>query len=213
MSLSLANEKRFDNLAKEWDMKPARIKSAMIFVDKIFEVVETKQPNNNIDNFNVLDYGSGSGLVSFGMANKVNSILGLDNSNAMVEVYNNKATNIGMKNINAKKHDINNEELDKDLFDIAVTNMTMHHISDIKMFINKLSSSLKDDGMLFIADLISEDGRFHNDNTGVEHFGFEIDHVMDSFKQNGLKDINIEILHTIDKEHNSYDVFIAYGKK
>ena len=152
-------------------------------------------------------------MISFGFADKVNSILGLDNSEAMVEVYNDKAKTINFNNIRSSLHDINKEELPQENFDLVVTNMTMNHIKDTAEFVKKLSSSLKDEGYLFIADLKLEDGTFHSDNTGVEHFGFETDSLVSIFKEAGLKDIQCELLHTIDKEHNSFDIFIIKGKK
>ncbi|MEA3353723.1 MAG: class I SAM-dependent methyltransferase [Campylobacterota bacterium] len=202
------NAKRFNKLAQEWDSKPARIEGAMTFVDKILEDIDT-----DIKSFNILDYGSGSGLVSFGFANKAYKITGLDNSEEMVKVYNNKAFTIGLDNILSRKHDINKEELEENIYDLVVTNMTMHHINDIDIFIKKLSSSLKNDGYIYIADLISEDGTFHSDNTGVEHFGFDMEVVKNTFLNSGLKDVSIEILHTIDKPHKSFDIFIVRGRK
>lgn len=202
------SQERFDTLAKAWDSKPERVAGAMTFVDKILESLPT-----DIKNFDILDYGCGSGLVSFGFANKVNSIKGLDNSTGMVEVYNDKANKIGLDNISGKFHDINKEVLDENSFDLVVTNMTMHHIKDTQMFISKLASSLKSSGKLFIADLVSEDGKFHSDNEGVEHFGFSMEEIKQLFVKCGLEDVSIEVLHTINKPHNDYDVFIVQGQK
>jgi 2-polyprenyl-3-methyl-5-hydroxy-6-metoxy-1,4-benzoquinol methylase len=205
---SILNKERFNALAEKWDSKPARVEGAMIFVDRILEHI-----NKDIKSFDILDYGCGSGLVSFGFADKVNSILGLDNSESMVEVYNNKAQMINLDNVQSKLHDINKEELPSEKFDLVATNMTMHHIKDIKMFVEKLSSSLRKDGHLFIADLFSEDGKFHSDNTGVEHFGFDTGHLISIFEEAGLKNISCEVLNNIEKPHNSYEVFIIKGMK
>ena len=199
---------RFNALAREWDAKPQRVEGAMVFVDKI----KNSLPND-ISHCSLLDYGCGSGLVSFGFANDVKEILGLDNSIGMVEVYNEKAKQIGFKNINAKLHDIDKESLDENCFDIIATNMTMHHITDTYEFINKLSTSLKENGKLFIADLYSEDGTFHSDNTGVVHFGFEKESIIDAFKKAGLKNIHLETLQTISKPHCDFDVFFVVGEK
>ena len=199
---------RFNTLAREWDAKPQRVEGAITFVDKIKECLP-----NDISSCSLLDYGSGSGLVSFGFANDVKEILGLDNSTGMVEVYNEKASKIGFKNIEAKLHDIDKESLDENRFDIITTNMTMHHITDIYDFINNLSSSLKECGKLFIADLYSEDGTFHSDNTGVIHFGFEKEKVIDAFEKAGLKNIQFETLQTISKPHRDFDVFFIVGEK
>lgn len=212
MSVKMENKEkqisRFDKLAKQWDSKPARVEGAMKFVDKICESI-----NSDISKFDVLDYGSGSGLVSFGFSDQVNSILGLDNSEGMIEVYNEKVKNIGLSNIKGEVHDINNESLKSDSFDLVATNMTMHHIKDTKMFIEKLSDSLKEDGYLFIADLVTEDGTFHSDNDGVEHFGFEVESIIEKYKECGLKNVSCETLTRIDKEINSYDVFVVWGQK
>lgn len=205
---SLLNKERFNSLAKQWDTKPQRVEGAMVFVDKIIESI-----NKDIKDFDLLDYGCGSGLVSFGFANKARSILGLDNSEEMVKVYNQKAKNINLDNIQSKLHDINKEDLPQEKFDLIATNMTMHHIKDIKMFVEKLACSLKKGGYLFIADLVTEDGNFHSDNTGVEHFGFDTNNVVAVFEEAGLCNISCEILSTIDKPHKSYDVFIVKGCK
>jgi 2-polyprenyl-3-methyl-5-hydroxy-6-metoxy-1,4-benzoquinol methylase len=199
---------RFDKLAQLWDSKPERVQGAITFVDKIKEHLP-----NNIENFDVLDYGCGTGLVSFGFSNKVKSILGLDNSSSMIDVYNEKANKVGMLNIAAEFHDINEQKLQESKFDLIVTNMTMHHIKDTNKFIQKLTSSLKVNGYLCIADLKTEDGTFHSDNTGVEHFGFNTSSVMQYFKNQDLKNITCDILENINKPKNSYEVFYIIGQK
>lgn len=201
-------ENRFNNLAKIWDTKPQRVEGAMIFVDKIKENLET-----NLENMKLLDYGCGSGLVSFGFSNDVSTIVGLDNSQGMVDVYNEKSKTIGLSNIEAMLHNIDHEDLEENSFDIIVTNMTMHHIKNVNDFVSKLAKSLKKDGKLFIADLYKEDGTFHSDNTGVVHFGFELDDVKNSFEKANLDNIEISKLQTIDKPTKSYDVFFAVGTK
>ncbi len=199
---------RFDDLAKAWDSKPERVAGAMVFVDKVKEHLKC-----DIKNFKVLDYGCGSGLVSFGFANDVSQVEGLDYSQGMIEVYNEKAKRIGIDNIFGNIHDINKEDLDENQYDLVVTNMTMHHINNIEDFVLKLANSLKSCGQLFIADLYKEDGTFHSDNTDVVHFGFSEEEIYQAFFKAGLLNITIEKLHSIDKPTTSYDVFIAVGTK
>lgn len=199
---------RFNQIAKQWDAKPQRVEGAMTFVNKIKECLD-----RDLSSSSLLDYGCGSGLVSFGFANDVQSILGLDNSSGMVAVYNEKSKKIGFKNIKAELHDIDKESLEENSFDIVVTNMTMHHIQDYKHFIKTLANSLKENGQLFIADLFSEDGTFHSDNTGVIHFGFEKEKLLKAFKEANLKDIHMEPLQTISKPHQNFEVFFITGRK
>jgi len=199
---------RFEKLATTWDSKPQRVKGAMSFANKVKEFLP-----KDISNFKILDYGCGTGLVSFCFSNDVKSIDGLDNSKSMIEVYNEKSNKIGMKNIQGFVHNINEQDLEKDKYDLIVTNMTMHHIKDPKDFITKLSASLKPNGYLAIADLKTEDGKFHSDNTGVEHFGFDFNKIEQYFKDNNLKNIKCDLFETINKPHNTYEVYYIIGQK
>jgi len=199
---------RFEILASSWDSKPQRVKGAMSFANKVKEFLPS-----DISNFDVLDYGCGTGLVSFCFSHDVKSIDGLDNSKSMIEVYNKKSSKIGMSNINGFVHNINEENLPKEKYDLIVTNMTMHHIKNTKDFISKLVYSLKPNGFLAIADLRTEDGNFHSDNTGVEHFGFEFDKIEEYYKNNNLKNIKCGLFETINKPNNTYEVYYIIGQK
>ncbi|MEA3553008.1 MAG: class I SAM-dependent methyltransferase [Campylobacterota bacterium] len=198
---------RFDTLAQQWDSKPQRVESAMKFVDYIKSNI-----NRDIASFNILDYGSGSGLVSFGFAEDVSSITGLDYSIGMVDRYNQKAKILEFNHLNAKQHNINEEDLEHNQYDLVVTNMTMHHIKDISNFIKILKNSLTKGGSLYISDLITEDGKFHSKgNDGVEHLGFDEETLYEEFIKYGFKNIEFKILQTIKKEQGNYPIFVISG--
>jgi len=199
---------RFEILAKSWDSKPQRVKGAMSFASKVKELLP-----EDISAFHTLDYGCGTGLVSFCFSHDVKSIDGLDNSTSMVEVYNQKAKKIGLSNINGFVHNINEQDLQNQKYDLIVTNMTMHHIKNTQDFISKLSKALKPNGYLAIADLKTEDGNFHSDNTGVEHFGFDFNDIEQYYKNNNLKNINCNLFEKIDKPNNTYEVYYIIGQK
>ena len=199
---------RFDKLAKQWDSKPMRVENALLFIQKIKENIK-----KNINDLTIIDYGCGSGLVSFGFADDAKEIYGYDNSRGMIEVYNQKAKKLGFSNIYGVIHNIEKEDIEKDMYDIAVSNMTMHHIDSMENFIIKLVNGIKKGGYLFIADLCKEDGSFHSDNKDVKHFGFELNDVKKAFEKAGLKNINISILNSIKKTTGDYDIFFAMGIK
>ena len=75
---------RFDEASKTWDLRPASIALANACVKNINEVIKLK------DDAKILEYGCGTGLVSFGLSNDTNNVLGMDNSNGMVEQFNKK---------------------------------------------------------------------------------------------------------------------------
>ena len=201
-------QNRFEILATSWDSKPQRVKGAMSFASKVKEFLPS-----DISSFDILDYGCGTGLVSFCFSDDVKSIEGLDNSKSMIEVYNEKSSKIGLSNINGFVHNINEENLQKEKYDLIVTNMTMHHIKNTSDFISKLTKSLKPNGYLAIADLKTEDGKFHSDNTGVEHFGFDFLKIEQYYKNNNLKNIKCDLFETINKPNNIYKVYYIIGQK
>jgi 2-polyprenyl-3-methyl-5-hydroxy-6-metoxy-1,4-benzoquinol methylase len=199
---------RFDRLAQEWDTKPQRVEGAMIFADEI-----KKHLKSDINDFEIADYGSGSGLVAFCFAKDVKSIKGFDNSVGMVDRFNEKAKNIGYTHLEAITHNIETQDISNHQLDMVVSNMTMHHIKSPKEFISKLYDGVKEGGFVAIADLEIEDGRFHSDNDGVKHFGFEPTQIEKIFQEVGFKNIKLNRLTTISKPHNEYHVFFIMGQK
>jgi 2-polyprenyl-3-methyl-5-hydroxy-6-metoxy-1,4-benzoquinol methylase len=57
-------------------------------------------------------------------------------------------------------------------FDLIISSMALHHVSDTAALLGTFFRLLDTGGMIALADLDAEEGDFHSDNTGVEHFGF-----------------------------------------
>ena len=196
---------RFDKLAAEWDLNPQRVKSAKNTTTKIKELID-------IGDKNILDYGSGSGLVAFDLFEEARSIVAMDNSVGMLEEIENKIKKSDIDNITTLIHDINHEEIEKGKFDIFVSAMTMHHIKDTKLFLQKAKDGLKKGGYIAISDLESEDGSFHSQgNEGVEHFGFDIKHIRETLESIGMEVVFLEIIETISKERD-FNIFLVIAK-
>ncbi|MEW6551826.1 MAG: class I SAM-dependent methyltransferase [Arcobacteraceae bacterium] len=196
---------KFDVLASTWDQKSTRVEIAQAFVKTVKEKIA------NIKEFDLLDYGCGTGLISFGFVEDVKSITGMDFSEGMLEVYNQKIEEYDLNNVKCEKHNINDNHLPQDSFDLIVTSMTLHHIKDTADFISKANLALKPNGYLAISDLDKEDGSFHDrGNEGVEHFGFDKEQLSMILKQNGFEIIFYENVY-IAKEY--YPIFCAIAQK
>jgi hypothetical protein len=72
---------------------------------------------------------------------------------------------------------------------------------------------LKSGGFIAIADLDSEDGSFHSDDTGVYHHGFDRDILKNIAKEAGFRDIQFETVSTIRKPHRDFTVFLMVARK
>lgn len=197
---------KFDLAALTWDEKPARVKIAKSVADGIKEDIPIRE------GFKLLDFGCGTGLVSFFLADSVEQIVGLDSSQGMVDMFNKKAKENGINAV-AYKVDIFNQDFTENNFDIIISSMTFHHIKRPVDILKKLSKHLKKGGYIAVADLVKEDGTFHDDNEGVEHFGFEIEEFESFLKEAGFKDIKSKIIYKIKKENREreYPVFLIRG--
>ena len=122
---------RFDEAAKTWDTKPSSLAMAKACVENINKIIKLK------DNAKILDYGCGTGLVAFNLSNETNEVIGMDNSSGMVEQFNKKANELNYSNIKALKHDIDEEDLKENEFDLIITSMSLHHIKNANIFIKK----------------------------------------------------------------------------
>ena len=199
---------RFDNVAQDWESKASRVLIAKSSVDNIIETISLKP------DFKILDYGCGTGLIGFGLSNETNTVIGMDYSIGMIEKFNSKAKELGFTNISAIQHNINEQKLPQNEFDLIAISMTLHHIKDTEMFIKKAKSALKNGGYLCINDLVKEDGTFHDEhkNEGVEHFGYDKDELCNLIKNNGSEIIEYKIVYTDHRNNKDYPIFQIIAK-
>lgn len=200
---------RFDERAKDWDKKQTTLDKSDACINHLKEKIDF----SNIKN--ILDYGCGTGLIAFNLVEKNNEVLGLDNSYGMIEEFNKKVKEKNLSNIKAKKHNILEEDLPKNSFDLIVISMSLHHIEDINMFLKKSFEALKNGGYICINDLDKEDGSFHakHNNEGVYHFGFSKDELVETAKKIGFSDSSFDIVYIFERENGNFPIFNFIAKK
>jgi ubiquinone/menaquinone biosynthesis C-methylase UbiE len=196
----------FKHKSKSWDQKSKRVLNAKAIASVITSNIELNQ------DMHIVDIGSGTGLLSFFLSEKVGHITGVDNSRSMLEVFRSKQDEFLCKT-DLIETDI--ESLDKNLqFDGVVSSMTIHHVQDIEGLFYNLFDITKSGGFIALADLRSEDGSFHSDNEGVFHFGFDTKVLEKIAYRAGFKDIQIYNAGKIKKPHREFEIFslIAYKR-
>lgn len=105
------------------------------------------------DNLKILDLCTGTGDIAILLAKKYKNshILGLDFSEKMLEIADDKSKNL--HNIEFKKVNINNLPFEENSFDICFISFGLRNLPDINLAINNLEKILKPDGTLSILDL------------------------------------------------------------
>lgn len=195
----------FSEKAKDYDNEKSRTKNVSDIAQTILNEISFAKE------MSIMDFGSGTGLLLSEIAPYVGEITAVDISPAMTEVLHSKMEEIKCP-IQIVQMDLTKGSLDKK-FDAIISSMTIHHIEDVLSLFQKFHSLLKEDGIIAIADLDSEDGSFHTEDTGVFHNGFDREEFIQMAKNAGFKDIKIQTASTIAKPNNNYSVFLITAKK
>lgn len=183
----------FDKEAQSWDANPLRRELGETLGKAIAAAVPWKLTDT------VLDYGAGTGLVSLAVSQRVSRVLAADSSRGMLEVLAAKAKAAGIANLETVLLDLENPDATAPKVDAIVSSMTLHHVRDIPRLAGIFLSMLGPGGHIALADLSSEAGDFHADNTGVHHFGFDADGLRATFTAAGFAEARTTIAYTARK--------------
>jgi ubiquinone/menaquinone biosynthesis C-methylase UbiE len=202
----------FDDEAKDWDNDPKKTERAIVFAKEIIDYIK---PDKTLD---ALEFGCGTGLLSFQLKDYFKTITLADNSEGMIKVLVDKIVKEGVDNFKP----LHIESLESDLkineYDVIYTLMTLHHIPDVNNIVNVFNSILKSGGYLCIADLVKEDGSFHSDHDTFDgHNGFDRNELKDILSNNDFNveyyNICFEIVKEFDAKIKKYPLFLMICKK
>ncbi|MDP2267270.1 MAG: class I SAM-dependent methyltransferase [Thiobacillus sp.] len=200
----------FDARARQWDDNP-------VFQDrglKIANAVRKAVPLHR--DMNALDYGCGTGLLSFPLKDELATILLADSSSGMLEVVAEKIAAQGVTNMMPMKLDLLTDPAPTQKFDLIVTAMTLHHVPDTDHILRVFHDLLNPGGYLCIADLDQEDGSFHGPEVDVYH-GFDQADLGRRTTLAGFADVQFQTVFTITKERETgtqdYPVFLMTAQR
>jgi tRNA (cmo5U34)-methyltransferase len=201
---------KFDESANDWDKNNVHTERSKVIAVKLKEKMDFKP------GMKVMEFGAGTGLLSFFLRDSFASITLVDSSREMIRVCNEKISQGKATNMNAVQIDLEHEDFNEK-FNLIYSQMVFHHIGDVGKMIHKFSGMLEENGKIAIADLFTEDGTFHSDGfTG--HHGFDPEELSYLIHSAGFTDIHFEtcfIQEKIDSEgkRKEYPVFLITARK
>jgi ubiquinone/menaquinone biosynthesis C-methylase UbiE len=201
----------FDNYAKTWDTDK-RIDRARVIANEISNSILINE------NYSAMEFGCGTGLVSFNLYEKFKNIALIDSSKGMIEILHSKIEKCKVTNMVTYNLDITNKTSLDMKFDVIYTSMVLHHINDTKAIIKRFYELLNKDGYLCIVDLDEEDGSFHKNYPEFDgHNGFNQDDLKNTLSDCGFKDIEAKTFYydekIIESEEVKYSLFLMKGRK
>jgi ubiquinone/menaquinone biosynthesis C-methylase UbiE len=200
----------FDSKARQWDDNPVFQERGLKIADAIRKTVPLHRQ------MNALDYGCGTGLLSFPLKDELGAILMADSSGGMLEVVNEKITAQGITNMTTLQLDLMVDPHPGQRFDLIMTAMTLHHVPDTDHILRVFHDLLLPGGTLCIADLDQEDGSFHGPEIDVHH-GFDQADLSRRAAQAGFAEMQFQTVFSIAKTHESgtrdYPVFLMTARR
>ena len=189
----------FDEKAKTWDQNPVNRERSEAIAKKILQKIDLNP------GMVAMEYGAGTGILSFMLKDIVKEITLMDSSLEMVKVMEEKIHSSGVSHLKPLYFDLETHDYTEQTFDMIITQMVLHHVKDINAIIRKFYELLDDGGHLVIADLYTEDGSFHGE--GFEgHLGFDPDRLGNQIKQAGFKNIAHEPCFIMKKQTEKHGV-------
>jgi 2-polyprenyl-3-methyl-5-hydroxy-6-metoxy-1,4-benzoquinol methylase len=207
-----SKSKEFDEKAATWDENPEHAHRAQVIADAIGKEIPFDSA------FTAMEYGCGTGLLSFPLKDRFSRITMIDSSKGMVEVLTEKIRRTGAKNMDVLNVDLldSNVRISK-TFSVIYTSMVLHHIGDIGTIFKIWHTLLNRPGYLTIADLDLENGLFHGPEF-VGHNGFDREDLKKIALESGFLNVRFKTIFEIKKvardgaEH-SFPLFLMVAEK
>jgi 2-polyprenyl-3-methyl-5-hydroxy-6-metoxy-1,4-benzoquinol methylase len=202
----------FDDDAKTWDNDPSKAERASALAGEIRTFLKPDGSGT------ALEFGCGTGLLSFFLKDDFKKISLADTSAGMIEVLKEKIADQNIANFLPLQIDLFKEDLRPAQFDTIYTLMTLHHVKDIAGILRIFHSLVKPGGTICIADLDKEDGSFHAKHPDFDgHKGFDRKELESKLKAAGFQAEYYSIFYTIERETaegtKRYPLFLMVGKR
>lgn len=196
----------FDARAREWDKDKMHMDRSLAIAAGLEEMIPLEP------SMKALEYGAGTGILSFLLKDRFAEITLMDNSTEMIKVCVEKTEYHKTNHILPICFDLEHKDYDG-RFDVIYNQMVLHHVVDYESIIGTFHSLLNPGGYLAIADLYPEDGSFHGPDVNV-HLGFDPENLAKILKQIGFTNINYKTCFEVKRESGlKYPVFLLVANK
>lgn len=201
----------FDERAKDWDSDPKKVERAYAVADAIRKSVPMTT------DMSALEYGCGTGLLSFALQADLGPITLADTSQGMLDVLAEKIAAAGVTNMRPVKLDLTTDPLPAERYALTYSLLTLHHIHDTQDILRKFHTLLEPGGILLVADLDKEDGTFHTDGTTDVHLGFARAELQKQAEATGFAEVSFTtavVLHKkVHDAEKAFPVFLMSARK
>lgn len=201
----------FDDKAKNWDTQDRALRAVAI-AGELEMAIEGETYHK------ALEFGCGTGLVSFNLQHLLREITLVDSSAEMIKVLKNKIRDSRIRNMAAYTLDIVKGEPLTGRYDLIYMSMALHHILNTGNLLRTLSGNMDPDGLICIVDLLEMENDFHKSEPDFDgHNGFNPEHLQILLEGAGFMDIEYKTIYEGIKKTEEgefpYSLFLMTAKK
>ena len=201
----------FDQIAATYDNQPHRNERAQAAARGIRASVPLTP------RITALEYGCGTGLLSFALQPYLGHITLADRSTGMLTVLDEKIAAFGFTNMAPLQLDLSTGSPPPFKVDLIYTLMTLHHIPDTVKILQSFYEMLRAPGYLCVADLDQEDGSFHGLEDRTVHKGFDRAEFENLVRQAGFHKVSFATIFQTPKvvggETRHFPLFLMTAQK
>jgi predicted TPR repeat methyltransferase len=210
--MAMEVQKDFEKEAVLWDSNPSRVKLASDVSAAIIREVALSP------DMMALDFGCGTGLLTLKLQPLVKNITGVDSSPGMLGMLNKKIEDHKLGNVHTQLVDFERDVAIQGSYNLIVSSMVVHHVPDTLTLFKGWFNLLLPGGQIAFADLDTEDGAFHGDNTGVFHLGFDRENLRQLLHEAGFNQVRDTTATVMSKEVDGlglreFPIFLITARK
>lgn len=195
----------FDGRAATWDDDPKKRARAGAVAAALRNRIDlSRRPRG-------LEYGAGTGLLTFEIANDLSQAVLADSSAGMLAVAERKIAAGGFEHLSTLAIDFMTDPPPAQQFDLIYSMMTLHHVPDTAAILHIFHGLLAPGGAIAIADLDAEDGSFHGPDVDVHH-GFERGALGRLIEAAGFHDVVFDTCFEMRRGEVIYPVFLVTAR-
>lgn len=202
------HELDFDARAATWDDDPEKVERARVVAELVRRVTGLSGSTR------VLEYGAGTALLGQALVPHIGPLTVADPSVGMREVLAQKVSS-GVLPDGTRIWDVDlaTGPVPAESFDLIVSLLALHHIPDVPAVLRGFAALLPPGGQVSLADLVAEDGSFHDSPNFDGHDGFELEELTAMLHDAGFENVDLRHAYDVEKQERSYPLFLATARR
>lgn len=177
----------FQRVAKEWDVLRSNYYDETVIVKTLEHALLSKTQT-------VVDVGTGTGFMAAGLAPSAQKVIGVDFSDAMLQVARENMAHVGLSNVEFRQGDLEHLPLEDASGDVVVANMALHHAPDPAAALREMARVCKPGGHVVITDEQSHPFEWFKTELADVWLGFTREQIDQWFAGAGLSSRRYELI-------------------